>query len=175
MREAHAEHRVAGLQQRQIDRRIGLRSGMRLHIGIGGAKQLLCALDRQCLGNIHVLATAVVALARITLGILVGQHRTLRLEHARAGIVLRSNQLDMVFLPATLAVDGPGKLGVKPGNRAIPPEHSGWPPLEKRVILPEASAPAAIGGRNRAAQAGRPAATNASTTAVHASARLPRL
>jgi hypothetical protein len=45
--QAHAEDGVARLQQRQIHRLVGLRAGVRLHVGVVGAEQLLDALDRQ--------------------------------------------------------------------------------------------------------------------------------
>ncbi len=92
-----------GLQQRQVDGGVGLRAGVRLHVGVVGAEQLLGAVDGQLLGDVDVLAAAVVALARIAFGVLVGQHRALRLEHARAGVVLRGDQLDVLFLALALA------------------------------------------------------------------------
>ena len=70
-----------GLQQRQEHAPVGLRAGMRLDVGEAAAEQLLGALDRQRLGDVDELAAAVVAPARIALGIFVGQHRALRLEH----------------------------------------------------------------------------------------------
>ena len=79
--ERHAEQGVAGGQQRHIGSRIGLRAGMRLHIGIARLKQFACATDRQRFSNIHMLATPVVAVPGVTLRILIGQHRALRLEH----------------------------------------------------------------------------------------------
>ncbi len=100
--EAHAEDRVARLQQREIDGGIGLRTGVRLHVGVVGAEQLLRALDRQTLGDVDELAAAVVALAGITLGVLVRQHRALGLEHPRARVVLGGDQLDVVFLALAL-------------------------------------------------------------------------
>ena len=45
---------------------------MRLHVGVGGAEQALRALDRELLDDVDVLAAPVVALARVTLGVLVG-------------------------------------------------------------------------------------------------------
>ena len=47
MRERHAEHRVARLQTRHEDRHVGLRAGVRLHVGVLRAEELLHALDRQ--------------------------------------------------------------------------------------------------------------------------------
>ena len=81
VREVHAEHRVARLQQREVHRHVGLRAGVRLHVGVLGAEQLLRARDRERLGDVDELAAAVVALARIALGVLVGQHRAGRFEH----------------------------------------------------------------------------------------------
>jgi hypothetical protein len=45
------------------------------------AEQLAGTLDGEVLGNVHVLAAAVIAPARIALGVLVGHHRALRLHH----------------------------------------------------------------------------------------------
>jgi hypothetical protein len=69
----------------------------------------LHALDRQRLGDVDELAAAVVALARVAFGVLVGEHAALRLEHARAGVVLRGDQLDVVLLAAALVGDGLGQ------------------------------------------------------------------
>ena len=82
--EAHAENRVARIDQREIGRGVGLRAGVRLHVGVVGTEQLLGAIDRQLLGDVDVFATAVIALARIAFGVLVGQHRCPGLP-ARAG------------------------------------------------------------------------------------------
>jgi hypothetical protein len=46
---------------------------MRLHVGVIGAEQLLGAVDGQLFDFIHMLAAAVVALARVAFGVLVGQ------------------------------------------------------------------------------------------------------
>ncbi len=63
MREAHAENRVARIEQREIHRLIGLRTGMRLHVGVGGAEELLQPLEGEALSHVHVFAATVVALA----------------------------------------------------------------------------------------------------------------
>ena len=47
MREVHAEHRVARLQQREIHAHVGLRARMRLHVGVLRAEQHLGAADGQ--------------------------------------------------------------------------------------------------------------------------------
>ena len=47
VRQVHAEHRVARLQQRHVDRHVRLRAGVRLHVDVVGAEQRLGARDGQ--------------------------------------------------------------------------------------------------------------------------------
>ncbi len=82
------QKRVARLHQRHERRRIGGSPRMGLHVGIRAAEQLCDPLDGQRFGNIDVLATAVIAPSRQALGILVGEHRALCLEHGAADNVL---------------------------------------------------------------------------------------
>ena len=97
-RERHAQDRVAGLQHRGVHRLVRLRAGMRLHVRPRRAEQLLRALDGERLGHVDVLAAAVVALAGIALGVLVGELAALRDQHLAADVVLGGDQLDVVFL-----------------------------------------------------------------------------
>ena len=115
--EVEAHEGVAGLQQRQEHRLVRLAAGVRLHVGEVAAEQLLGALDRERLGDVDELAAAVVALARIALGVFVGQHRALRLEHGAGDDVLGGDQLDLVALAAELLADGVGDLGIAFGER----------------------------------------------------------
>ena len=71
--QAHAHDGVAGLQQAEEHGLVGLRAGVGLHVGVLGAEQLLDAVDGQLLDDVDVLAAAVVALAGIALGVLVGE------------------------------------------------------------------------------------------------------
>ena len=111
--EAHAEDRVARLQQRQEHGLVRLRAGMRLDVGELAAEQLLGAVDGQLLGHVHELAAAVVAPARIAFGVFVGEHAALRLEHGGGDDVLARDQLDAVLLAGELAPDGLGQFGVR--------------------------------------------------------------
>jgi len=65
-------------------------------------EQLLGPLDGQDLGDVHFLAAAVVALARVALGVLVGQDRSLGLQHGARDDVLGRDQLDLPLLPRQL-------------------------------------------------------------------------
>ena len=118
VREVHAEHGVARLQQREVDRHVRLRARVRLHVGVLGAEQLLRARDRQRLGDVDELAAAVVALARIAFGVLVGQHRAGRLQHRLADEVLRGDQLEAGVLAVLFVLDGVGDLRIGGGQRA---------------------------------------------------------
>jgi hypothetical protein len=110
--EAHAQDRVAGAEQRLVDALVGLAAGIGLDVDVLDVEQLLGALDRKRLCNVDELAAAIVALARVALGIFVGHDRALRLEHRLADDVLGRDQLDLVLLAAQLARDGVGDFGV---------------------------------------------------------------
>ncbi|MNR44209.1 hypothetical protein D3C85_1629200 [compost metagenome] len=98
---------------------------------------MLGAVDGQLLGDIDVLAAAVVALAGIALGVLVGQLAALRLHHARAGVVLGGDQLDVVFLALRLGLHRGPQCVVETGNLHLFGKHraflflgangKGWP------------------------------------------------
>ena len=99
-REIESHKGIAGLHQRHEHFGIGGRAGMRLHIGEAAAEQAGRALDRQPFGGVDELAAAVIALARQTFGIFVGEYRALRLKHRAADDVFRRDQFDVVALPA---------------------------------------------------------------------------
>ncbi len=115
--ERHAHDLVAGLEQRHVDGVVGLGARVRLHVRVLGAEQLLGAVDRELLGDVHLLAAAVVAAARVALGVLVGEHRARRLEHGLGDEVLRGDHLQRVLLAAQLALEHLGDLGVHLGQR----------------------------------------------------------
>ena len=119
MREAEAHDLVARLQQRVVDGRVGLRARVRLDVGVLGAEQRLRAVDRQLLDHVDELAAAVVALARVALGVLVGQHRALTLEDRLRHEVLRSDHLQRALLALDLVADGLGHLGVDLGKGTV--------------------------------------------------------
>ena len=68
-------------------------------------KSCLGAVDGQLLDDVDELAAAVVAPARVALGVLVGEDRALRLEHGAADDVLRRDQLEVVLLALRLVAD----------------------------------------------------------------------
>ena len=116
--QVQAHDRVARLDQRVHHRGVRLRTGVRLHVRELGAEQGLDPVDRQLLDHVNVLAAAVVPLARVPLGVLVRQHRTLRLHHRRGRVVLRGDHLQTGALAAQLVVDLRRDLRIQHGQLA---------------------------------------------------------
>ena len=145
--EREREDRVARLQHAHVDGHVRLRAGVRLDVRVLGAEQRLRAVDRELLDLVDDLAAAVVALARIALGVLVRRHRADRLEHGRPGEVLGRDQLDLAALALELAPEQPGDLRVD-GLEARAPEllerglGDGHPVLPPRVRGHATRAPA---------------------------------
>jgi len=90
-REAH--DRGARRDQGHERREVGLCPGVRLHVGVGRAEELLQAVDGELLDFVHHLASAVIALPGITLGVLVGQRSAHGVDHRPAREVLAGDQL----------------------------------------------------------------------------------
>ena len=110
--QVEAQHRVARLERREIDRRVGLRAAVRLHVGVLGAEELLRPIDGQLLDDVDVLAAAVVAPAGIALGILVRQHAAGRLHHGGAGVVLAGDHFQAVVLALDFVGDRAPHVGI---------------------------------------------------------------
>ena len=64
MGQLEAHDGVARFQQGKHDGRVGLGAGMGLHVGSFCAEEGLDSVDGQLFDHVHVLAAAVVALAR---------------------------------------------------------------------------------------------------------------
>ena len=102
MRQAHRQHGVAGLEQRGVRRQVGAGAGVRLQVRVLRAEQLLRPGDADLLGPVDDLATAVVALAGVALGVLVRQRRAQRREDGGRGEVLARDQLQAAAKPVQL-------------------------------------------------------------------------
>jgi hypothetical protein len=119
VRQRQAHDRVARLQQRVVDGRVGLRAGVRLDVDVLGAEERLGAVDRQLLGDVDELAAAVVAAAGIALGVLVRQHAALRLEDRLRHEVLRRDHLERPLLAVELVLEHPRDLGIDVGEGPV--------------------------------------------------------
>ena len=79
--EVHAENFVAGLEHGGVDGKVGLGSGVGLHVGVFGAEELLGPLDGEDLDFVHFFASAIPTFAGVALGVFVGQDAALSLHH----------------------------------------------------------------------------------------------
>lgn len=98
---------------------------MGLNVGVIGPEQFLGAVDGQLFNHVDVFAAAVVTLARITFGVFVGEYRALSFHHRWAGVVFRSDQLNVFFLALSFLLHGGKKVGVELGKCQITAEHGG--------------------------------------------------
>ena len=98
---------------------VGLRAGVRLDVGVLGAEQGLDAVDGELLGDVDVFAAAVVAAARVALGVLVGQDRALGLHHGARREVLGGDHLEGAALAAKFLGEDGGDFGIEFGQRLV--------------------------------------------------------
>ena len=104
--QAHPHDRVAGCKQRQKYGTVSLCTGVRLYVGrdfhTRHGEQLLQPFDRKRFRDVYKFAAAVITPSGVALGILVCQLASLRGKHRRTRVVLRCNQLDVLFLALML-------------------------------------------------------------------------
>ena len=112
MRQAHREDRLPRLHEGAVGRDVRARTAVRLEVGVVGAEECLGALDAQGFGLVDDLAAAVVATARIALGVLVGQRRSQRGQDGRRGEVLTRDELEAVVETVTLIEQDAGDVGI---------------------------------------------------------------
>ena len=110
--EAHTQNGVAGLDQREVRRQVRVRTGMGLDVRELRAVELAGAIAREIFHDVDLLATAVIALARIAFRVLVGEHATHGLHDSRTSEVLRSDELDTRALTSQLSAKNVGDLGI---------------------------------------------------------------
>ena len=79
---------------------VGLRSGVRLHVDVLGVEELFGAVAREVFHFIGILAAAVITLARIAFGVLVGEDAAGGFEDRFRGEILARDQFDLAVLPA---------------------------------------------------------------------------
>ena len=117
LRQGHGHHPVlAALHDREVDGHVRLGARVGLDVRVLGAEELLDPVARQVLGLVVELAPAVIPLARVALGVLVGHDRAHRLEDGATHEVLGGDQLEPVHLADPLAFDDTRELGVHIGK-----------------------------------------------------------
>ena len=116
VRQIHPQHGIAGLDHAGVRRLVGLRPGVRLHVGVFGVKQFLGALAGQVLEFIGKLAAGIVALAGITLGVLIGKYAAGGFENGFRSKILARDQFEMRVLPLGFLADQPENFRIHLGQ-----------------------------------------------------------
>ena len=110
--DGQAEHAITRIEQRHERRDVGVGAAVRLHIGELAAKQLLRAIARQILDLVVEFAAAVVALAGVALGVLVGHPAAHRVHHGSADMILAGDQFKRAGLTIGLPRHDALHLGI---------------------------------------------------------------
>ena len=108
----HPQHGIAGLEQGKVHRQVGLSAGVGLHVGVVRAEQLAGPLPGDLFHDVHALAAAIVPLAGIPFGVLVGEHRPHSRHHSGGNDILRSDQLQVAPLAGKLLFHSLSHFGV---------------------------------------------------------------
>ena len=106
--QVHRQDRVAGRGQRVQHRMVGLAARVRLHVGMPAAEQRAGPFDRQPFDLVDMGRAGVETVTRVALDGLVGQDRTLHVEHGAADQVLGGDQLDHIALALQFGADRAG-------------------------------------------------------------------
>ena len=112
----HAHHGVTGIEEGEEHCQIGGGTGVGLYVGVLGTEQLLGALTGDVFHHVHGIAAAVVALARIALGVLVGEDGAGGKQSSLGNDVLGGDQFNVVGLPLELFLAGGIYFGIKLGE-----------------------------------------------------------
>ena len=106
---AHAEvephHGVAGLKDGHHDRHVGLCAGVGLYVGPFRSVDGLDAVDGELFYLVNHLATAVIALARVALGVFVGADGAHGAEDVVGHVIFRGDKFQSALLALKLFLD----------------------------------------------------------------------
>ena len=108
----HAQHRVAGLQQGEIHRQVGLGPGVGLHIGVVRPKEPAGPVPGDVFHLVHMDAAPVIPVGRVALRVFVGEHSAHSGHHRRGDDILRGDELQVAALAGQLPVHGGGNVRV---------------------------------------------------------------
>ena len=110
--QVEGEHGVARLDGGEVDGRVGLTAGVRLHVDVLGPEEGLEPVAGEVLHRVDEFAAAVVAVAGVALGVFVGEHAADRLHDGGAGEVLAGDHLQPFLLPGLFRGDCRPDLGI---------------------------------------------------------------
>ena len=102
VRKIHTHDGVAGVKEGKIDGKVCLCARMRLYVCMLGAEKLLKTVAGDILNDINAFTAAVIALARISFGILIRKMTAHSCHDGFGYKVFRCNKLDMRALTLEL-------------------------------------------------------------------------
>jgi hypothetical protein len=111
--EIHRKNLVTGLKKRKESRKVGIRSGMRLNVCVISAPKLASTGASDLLDLINKFTSAVVTLAGITLGILVGKNTARCEKNCLGNDVFGCDKLDITALTRKFSATRRADFGVK--------------------------------------------------------------
>src|SRR4051812_655401 len=114
VRQAHAQQLVPRFHCSEVRGHVGLRTGVRLHVCVLSTKELLRPVDRDLLRDVDKLAAAIIAFARITLGVLVREDRSGCFQNCGGSKIFARNQLERSVLAFRLTDDCVEYFGILP-------------------------------------------------------------
>ena len=100
--DGQAQDRVTWIHERHERRNVCIRAAVRLHIRVPAAEESLRPRASELLHFVVKLASAVVALARIPLRVLVGHPRACGMHDCRTHMVLAGDEFERRLLPLLL-------------------------------------------------------------------------
>ena len=134
--ELHSQKTVSGLEEGEKGGQVGLRSGMRLNVGVVRLEECAGALAGQALRHVDVLAAAVVATSREPFRVLVGEGGARCLQDRPGSEVLAGDHLQLIALPGLFGLDGLMYLRVETtqvvGRHWLARVRCSWKPLSGR-------------------------------------------
>ena len=110
--QVHAQHRVPHVAQGLVDGIVGGSAAVGLNVHVVSAEEGLGPVPGDVFHHVHALTAAVIPLAGVSFGILVGEHRGGRCQHGFADKVLRGDELNVSALAVVLRLHGVAHLGV---------------------------------------------------------------
>ena len=128
--EPHGQDGGALLEQRLVHGQVGVGAGVRLDVGVLGAEEGGAAVAGEVLDLVDDVVAAVVAPARVPLGVLVGEDRAGRRHDRRRGEVLRRDQLQGRLLAVELLAEEVLTAGSGSARR----RSCSWSPFGCRVV-----------------------------------------
>ena len=117
--EVEAEDGVAGGEQGHEGGGVGLRAGVGLDVGVLGAEELLGAIAGEGLDDVGEFTAAVVALAGVALGVLIGEDGAGGFQYSARDEVLRGDHLEAFVLAEHFVFDLLGDLRIGGGEGRV--------------------------------------------------------